>query len=277
MRMVIVNGLPRDRSADLYDSIAHDLRARGVDAVVVHGRGAVESAVRGCNLVFGNCVLPFTSAGGTRIYAGAALPRPASLRLLEEAGVPTMQWALAASRRDVRALFERWQVEHVLLKPSFTFGGRQVRVVRRHALWRLRWNREVDIFCREVNPDDGDVYKAELLAGRVLIAFKSASPPIRARRRQGILRGLAGAYGERRLWDPPADLASTLAAFSGRLAARGIGHVSVDLMRRPDGALAAIELNLSRVATWWTRQFPRFREQYAEALCDLATGATAPP
>jgi len=277
MRMAIVNGLPPDRSADLYDAIAYEVRARGVDAVVVHGRGAAESAVHGCDLVFSNCVLPLAAAGGTRIYAGAALPRPASLRLLEEAGVPTMQWALAASRREVRALFERWRVEHVLLKPSFTFGGRQVRVVRRHALWRLRWHREVDIFCREVNPEDGDVYKAELLAGRVLIAWKSESPPIRARRRQGILRGLAGAYGERRLWDPPHDLASTLTAFSSRLAARGIGHVSVDLMRRPDGAMAAIELNLSRVATWWTRQFPRFREQYAAALCDLATGATAPP
>ena len=44
-------------------------------------------------------------------------------------------------------------------------------------------------------------------------------------------------------------------------------------MRQADGSFVAIELNPRDVATWWTRQFPEFRERYARVLYDLAMTA----
>jgi len=170
----------------------------------------------------------------------------------------------------VRALFGAWRTDRVLLKPSFTYGGKGVRVFTRSAVWRLRWKPELDVFCPEINPDDGDVYKAELLNGRVLISWKSAAPPVRLFFQHGIHRGLRGAYGERSLWEPPANLTAKLEALSQRLTSDGLSHVSLDLMRRANGELVAIELNTSGVATWWTRQFSGFRDRYTDALYELA-------
>jgi hypothetical protein len=140
----------------------------------------------------------------------------AQLRLLEDFGVPTMEWTLAPTRRDVRALFSTWDTQRILLKPSFTYGGKGVRVFIRNAVWRLRWKRDLDVFCREVNPDDGNVYKPELLNGRVLISWKSGAPPIRTLFRGGIHRGLRGAYGERSLYELPSHLTNKLKAYCRR-------------------------------------------------------------
>jgi hypothetical protein len=60
------------------------------------------------DLVVSNIALPADLRAGLRVIAGRAMPRPASLRLLEEAGVATMTWTLAATRRDVRRLFDTW-------------------------------------------------------------------------------------------------------------------------------------------------------------------------
>jgi hypothetical protein len=270
-RLVLINGLRRETSEDLYEDVAARLRARGVDVAMIHGLdGSPPRLVEG-DLVVSNIALPDEFHAGARVIAGRAMPRPASLRLLEDAGVPTMTWALAATRPDVRRLFDAWKVERMLLKPSFTHQGRGVRVFARRAVWRIRWRPERDVFCREVNPADGDVYKAELFHGRLMISWTSAAPPIASFFRGGVHHGVRGAYGERRLYDLPAGLVERLCGFSRALMARGHGYVSVDLMRQPDGSFVAIELNPRDVATWWTRQFPEFRERYAAALYDLVS------
>jgi len=276
IRLALVNGLRLETSADLYEDIAGRLRARGIEVKLIQGLDGPASVFRDYDLVISNMDVSAAIAPGIPVYAGRAMSRPTSLRLLEMFGVPTMEWALAPTRREVRALFDAWNTERVLLKPSFTFGGKGVRVFTRGAVWRLRWRRELDVFCREVNPDEGDVYKAELFNGHVLISWKSAAPPIRAQFRRGIYRGLRGAYGARGLWDLPAGLAAKLETFSRGLAAEGLGHVSVDLMRRPDDNLIAIELNPRGVATWWTRQFPDFRDRYTDALYELAARHRSP-
>ena len=156
-----------------------------------------------------------------------------------------------------------------MLKPSFKYVGNDLVVFSRGGVLRLRWSRDVDVFCAEVNPDDGDVYKAELLNGRVLIAWKSASPPLRELFRRGMLRGVRGAYGDRSPCEFPPGVKVKLEVLSRVLTDNGLGHVSVDFMRRSDGELVAIELNPRGVATWWTRQFAHYRERYAEALYEL--------
>jgi len=269
-RVLLANGLRRETSADLYNDIAGRLRARGIEVEIIHAMDGAGQTFQGYDLLISNVVVPASMQAGMSTYAGRRVSRPTSLRLLAEFDVPTMEWSLARTRREVRALFDAWSTERVLLKPSFTYGGKGVRVFTRNAVWRLRWKRDVDVFCPEINPDDGDVYKAELLNGRVLISWKSAAPPIRMLFRHGLHRGIRGAYGERSLWELPSELTAKLEALSRRLTFEGMSHVSVDLMRRADGELIAIELNTGSVATWWTRQFSHFRNQYAEALFELA-------
>jgi hypothetical protein len=268
-RLVLINGLRRETSEDLYEDLAARVRARGVDVVLIHGLDQSRPRLGDGDLIVSNISLPSDLRASVRAVAGRAMARPISLKLLEDAGVPTMAWTLAANRREIHALFATWSVERLLLKPSFTHGGKGVRVFTKGWVWLIRWNRALDVFCREVNPEDGDVYKAELFNGRLTISWMSKAPPLRALFRRGVHRGVRGAYGERSLCELPATLVERLCAFSRSLTAQGIGYVSVDLMRQPDGTLVSIELNPRDVATWWTRQFSDFRERYASALYDL--------
>jgi hypothetical protein len=274
-RLVLVNGLRPETSVDLYEDVAARLRARHLDVTLLHGLDHSPDLVRPSDVLVSNIALPPAYRRGARVHAGRAMHRPTSLRLLEDAGVPTMTWSLAPTRRALRRLFDTWGDERVLLKASFSYGGRGVSVLSRGAAWHLRWNRELDVFCREVDPDDGDVYKVELFNGEVVISWMSKAPPIRTLFRRGILRGLRGAYGERSLFELPDEAAHRLRALSRGLTSQGLGYVSVDLMRRPDGELVAIELNPRDVATWWTRQFPHMRERYAQALYELVLETAA--
>ena len=269
MRLLIVNGLRRDSSEDLYQDLATRLQARGIAVDLQHRLDTGWPRLAAYDVVFSNDELAPELRAFTTCYGGRPISRPAALAMLSAAGVETMDWTLAHSRREVWRLFARWRVERLLLKPSFTFGGKDVCVFSRRGVWRLRWTSEADVFCREVNPDDGDVYKAELLNGRIVIAWRSLAPPLRTLVCGSFHRGVAGAYGTRELWEPPPALAARLAALSAALTAHGLGYLSVDLMQRSDGAFVAIELNPRGVATWWTRQFPAMRARYADALEDL--------
>jgi hypothetical protein len=210
---------------------------------------------------------------GRFVYGGIPMPRPTTLGWLEDAGVPTMAWATAANRAEVWRLFRRWDVDRLILKPSFTFGGKGVCVFGRRSVPRMRWNPEIDVICREVNPADGDVYKVELMAGAVLIGWVSESPPISELFADRRGHGIGGAYGDRSRWDPPEAVAQPLRAFSARMAEQGYAHMSVDLMRTRDGDFVAIELNSFSVAIWWTKQFDDFRERHADAIGRLALAA----
>lgn len=269
MRLALVNGLRSETSDDLYRDIAGRVRVRGINVDLLNAISHADVMSAGYDLVFGNMDVAVEASAALKVYAGRGMTRPESLRLLERAGIPTMKWSLARTRREVWALWGDWDAERLLLKPSFTRGGTGVSVFTREATRRVRWNGEIDVFCAEVNPEDGDVYKAELFNGRILIAWKSAAPPIRDTFRRGLCTGLRGAYGDRSLCELPAGLAAKLEDLSRHLTNDGLGHVSVDLMRRPDGQLVAIELNPRGVATWWTRQFEHFRARYADALCEL--------
>ena len=270
-RLVLINGLRRETSEDLYEDVAARVRARDVDVALIHGLYPPWPRLDGADVVVSNIALPPELRTGVRVLAGQAMPRPSSLGLLADAGVPLMTWTLAATRRDVRALFRTWEVDRLLLKPSFSHAGKGVRVFTRGSVWRIRWKPERDVFCREVNPDDGDVYKAELFNGRLTISWVSKAPPIGTYFRRGVFQGIRGAYGERSLCELPPALSERLCGLSRSLTRRGLGYVSVDLMRRADGSFVAIELNPRDVATWWTRQFPDFRARYADALDELVT------
>ena len=86
-------------------------------------------------------------------------------------------------RKDLRrgyddALADAQRSGYAEPDPTFDVTGRdaaQKIAVLASVAW-ARWRPERDVFCREVNPADGDVYKAELFHGRLMISWTSAAP-----------------------------------------------------------------------------------------------------
>ena len=76
----------------------------------------------------------------------------------------------------------------------------------------------------------------------------------------------------REVWEFTQAEKNALELLSTNLTAQGFGYVSVDLMRRPDGQLVAIELNTGNVTCWWSEGFPFVRERFAAALLNLVRG-----
>jgi hypothetical protein len=192
--------------------------------------------------------------------------RPDTLGWLHEAGLPVMRWSLAADHREVDRLFDAWRTDALLLKRSDTFGGTSVALFTRDRIAELEWDPQRDVFCPEVNPGDGDIYKLELFGSTLLLGWKSRVPPARERLRNGIVQGLYGAYGVRELFDWQESILRAARRSGQSLLDRGHGHISLDFMRNPAGGFEAIEVNLGNVAVWWTTQFPRFRQAYASAV-----------
>ena len=276
LRLLLVNTIDPE-AEELYEDVGSRLRARGLDVGVLHETPVPlpDHATPEWDVVVTNYRRADVRTIAPVVYGGVPTPRPTTLGWLEDAGGPTMAWATAARRSDVWRLFRRWDVHRLILKPSFSFGGNGVCVFGRRSVPRMRWNPELDVICREVDPTDGDVYKVELMAGSVLVSWVSASPPIRQLFADRRGHGIPGAYGERSLWDAPDAVTRPLRAFSARMAELGFGHMSVDLMRTPDGELVAIELNNFSVALWWTKQFEDFRARHAQAIHRLVLTAPA--
>jgi hypothetical protein len=146
----------------------------------------------------------------------------------------------------------------------------------------VTWDVTRDIVCREVNENDGRVFKAELFAGRLMIDYVLKKAPLRDRllanddtpdgyRRLAVYRDDRVAPDERHrgLVEFSDAEREELRRLSRELTQAGFGYVSVDLMRKPDGTLMVIELNTARVVTWWTERFPSTRERFGDALLEL--------
>lgn len=245
---------------------AEDLDVSGYDALVSHD--VVPAAVR--------AALP------GRVFGGRRWSRPDQLTWLAERGFPVMEWKLVASQAEGLALFDTWGVDRLMVKRSFLEGGAGWHVLTRNQSRYVTWDTSQDIVCREVNENDGRVFKAELFAGRVIIGYVLKKAPVRDRllanddapdgyRRLAVYRDDRIAPDERHrgLWEFSEAEREMLRRMSRELTQAGFGYVSVDLMQKPDGTLVAIEVNTARVVTWWTEQFAFTRERFAEALVEL--------
>jgi hypothetical protein len=202
---------------------------------------------------------------------------------LSQAGFPTMEWMLANSKVVALTLFNTWGVDKLIVKRSFTAGGAGFHVVTPEQAQVGDWDLSQDVICKEVNPNDGNTYKAELFNGHILISFVLKKQPLGARLLAGALdadgfRKLA-VYREalerpderhRELFEFPKADQEALSELSRKLTDMGLGYACVDLMRQPDGSFVAIELNLSGVTTWWTERVEEVRKRFADAVLALA-------
>jgi hypothetical protein len=59
----------------------------------------------------------------------------------------------------------------LIVKRSYVDGGLGVHVLTRNQSRYVTWDLANDIVCREVNEDEGRVFKAELFGGRIMIGY----------------------------------------------------------------------------------------------------------
>jgi hypothetical protein len=259
------------RAADMEADVRTGVRG---DALDVSGYGAVVS----------HDVVPAAvrAALPGRVFGGRRLSRPEELTWLAERGFPVMQWALVGSQAEGLALFDTWGVDRLVVKRSYVDGGAGWHVLTRNQARYVTWDMANDIVCREVNEGDGRVFKAELFGGRIVIGYVLKKAPLRDRllanddtpdgyRRLAVYRDDRIAPDERHrgLVEFSDAEREDLRRMGRELTQAGFGYGSVDLMRKADGTLVAIELNTAKVVTWWTERFGFTRERFAEALVDL--------
>jgi len=260
------------------------LRAAGFEADVRTGVKADDLDVSGYDALVSHDVVPAAvrNALPDRVLGGRRWSRPEQLTWLSERGFPVMEWKLVSSQAEGLALFDTWGVDRLIVKRSYVDGGAGWHVLTRNQARYVTWDTAKDIVCREVNEDDGRVFKVDLFGGRIMIGYVLKKAALRERllandetpdgyRRLAVYRDDRVAPDElhRGLVDFSEAEREELRRLSRELTQAGLGYVSVDLMRRADATLVAIELNTARVATWWTERFAFTRERFGEALVDL--------
>ncbi|MFN7138792.1 MAG: hypothetical protein ACK4UN_05600 [Limisphaerales bacterium] len=269
-----------------YQHAAQRLREHGYAVMIRTGVEADEVVQPGDMLISHNWVPEDVRAQlDDRCFGGKEQTRPEHLTLMASLGFPVMEWTTVASCEEALALCNSWDVERLILKRSFTGGGRGFHVLTPNQPSYCEWDFERDIICKEVNPNCGKVFKAELFAGKLMLGFVLKKEPLKDRllpndpcpagaRQLAVYREDNERPDERHraLWEfAPAEQAA-LEDLSATLTDLGFGYVSVDLMRRADGELVAIELNTGSVTTWWSEQFPFVRQRFASALLELVKG-----
>ena len=102
LRLLLLNGIDIE-SGDLYDDIGARLRARGLDVDVLHETPAPlpEGTEPPWDVAVTNYRREDVATHARVVFGGTPQPRPTTLGWLEDAGVATMDWATASSRRDV--------------------------------------------------------------------------------------------------------------------------------------------------------------------------------
>lgn len=247
------------------------LAERSVAAACMPSARGVDVDLSSYSMLVSRGALPDELRAKVRCFGGRRLSRIESLAYVRRAGMAQMDWAAAASLEDVEALFGEWETERLILKRSDSYKGRGLRIFSRQELEDLEWNPERDVFCAEVNREDGAVVKVECLAGHLLLTWLWRQPPIHTVIANGVIDEQAYLSGVR---VPDIELPEDVLAGArhcSALATRdGLGHISLDLMRSPDGQWRVIEMNSQEVAVWWTSQFETVRRSYAHALYLLA-------
>jgi len=268
MRVLLESCFDHPSARRLYGAVALGLRLRGVEVDVVRCRR--DEALAGYDFLVSHDLVDERTRGLPRrgCWGGLALSRPEGLEFLAAHGIAVMPWTRALDRAQVLELFDRWGAERLFLKRSGTRKGKGVWMFDRGHIAQVEWDPTADVFCPELDRGDGTVYKAEMFNGRILLEWRCLR---RAPAEE--FGGFASASGwlsaPRERFRLPADLRDALRRLSAALTARGVGYTSIDLMRRPDGALVAIEVNTAQVATWWSARYPQTLWRYAAAVAAL--------
>jgi len=269
MRIVMSDGHGRRYSEPLIAHVAAHLGKFGIEVERVRARKEPRQSYEEYAALIANTEFPFELRERLDCFGKSStnMPsRPETMEWLRDAGLPTMRWSLAGDHLELDRLFDVWKTDAILIKRSGSWGGTSVSMFSRERAAEIEWNPPTDLFCPEVNPHDGDVYKLEMFGRDLLLGWFSRVPSARTRMSGGKVDGIFGAYGRRALFDWSESILQPARKFGDFARDRGYGHISLDLMLNPDGEFEVIEVNLGNVAIWWTSQFRSFRRRYACAI-----------
>jgi hypothetical protein len=265
-----------------YQFAAQNLREAEIDSDIRTGVEADDLAGICDVLVSHNWIESARQRAGLRCYGGKNQTRPEHLTLLASLGFPTMEWTTVGDLDAALALFSTWGVDKLILKRSYTGNGTGFHVLTANQPTYTTWDFQKDVLCKEVNPTCGKVFKAELFGGKLMLGFVLKKEALGQRLiagdacPEGVRQLAAYRPGNQRpdlrhrdLWEFAPEEIAAMENLSVALTAQGFGYVSLDLMRRPDGQLVAIELNTGSVTTWWSEQFPIVRERFAATLLKM--------
>ena len=269
MRIVMSDGHGRRDSEPMIARVAAHLGKFGIEVERVRVRKEPRRPYEEYTALIANAEFPFELRERLDCFGKSStnMPsRPETMEWLRDAGLPTMRWSLAGDHLELDNLFDVWTTDAILIKRSGSWGGTSVSMFSRERAAEIEWNSSTDLFCPEVNPRDGDVYKLEMFGRDLLLGWFSRVPPARTRMSGGKVDGIFGAYGRRELFDWSESILQPARKFGEFARDRGYGHLSLDLMLNPDGEFEVIEVNLGNVAIWWTSQFRSFRRRYACAI-----------
>ncbi len=283
MKVILHSSVAAPSLIGRYRFTEQALREAGFEAEICTGRDFAHLSEPNDVLISHNWISEDTRAKAQgRCFGGKGLTRPEHLTLLASLGFPTMEWATVPNCEEAMKLCSSWGVDRLILKRSFTGGGHGFHVLTPGQPQYREWDYSRDVICKEVNPNSGNVFKAELFAGKLMLGFVLKKEPLQSRllpmnqnkdgTRQLATYRDAKARPDKRhreVWDFTDAENTALEALSTKLTAQGFGYVSVDLMRRPDGQLVAIELNTGNVTCWWSETFSFVRERFASALVNL--------
>lgn len=267
MRVLLEYCFDHDSARKLYNSIGRSLRRWGASVDVVRTVSGVD--VSAYDVLISHDFASDEVRGLPRLgcFGGRELTRPEGFNMLRELEVAIIPWALADDRAQVLELFDHWQAECLLVKRSGTCKGKGVSAFDRASVDRFEWDPIRDIFCPDVSARDGNVYRAELFNGRMILSFVSLGCPLRES-----FGGFAAEIPQsmnRRLHRFPTEVSESLQHLSRGLTKQGLGFSSVDMMRVANGTYLAIEINAGQVATWWSARYRRMHWRYARATRDL--------
>jgi hypothetical protein len=255
----------------IYGYIKEKLTAQGYRVTLVDRLRLGEGMEKTYHLLISHGVVSAEQRARIPLAFGGRMEDRATLLQLAQtrSDLSMMEWALCSSEAELRQLFGAWETDLIILKRSGTAKATGVTLVTPSDLDLVAWKPTQDIFCKEVDPKDGRIFKLEAFNGEITIGWMAEMKPIR-----NLLAGMdrtawKAGLGERRLFEFGEDLKASVARFSRYLTSQGYGYVSFDFMMDPAGQFRLIEFNTEFVATWWTANFRFVQERYAVGIGKL--------
>lgn len=247
-----------------FEEVASILREDGHEADVLHEVDIYRLPDISHDLVVSHVGFQPGWQPRTGWYGGQPMSRAESLRFLEDAGMPTMEWATAETRQDVAGLFATWETEWILMKRSSSYRRKGTTLLHHHHVGSIDWTPNADVFCRVIDLDDQEVYKTEIMAGEVVFISKATFPPLTPDL-AGTPLGEVTDFERIRVELPP-EVAERAASVSSTLMDQHYGYCGIDIMRHPNGEYVAIELNLGAVGLSFSSQFDDAPSAYADGI-----------
>lgn len=194
--------------------------------------------------------------------------RAGFLELANSLGVQVMDYSKAKTKEDVILLFDKWNEDRLLFKRSGKCNGEGCIIFGKDDIDKFKWNPEEDVFCPNINKNDGSIYKVEIFGGNIIYSWKSLKKSV-FERYSGYSNGLNKyiSRSTRSYWDPPTSLLEEIKGLCEYFSKDSL--VSFDFMLDEKGLYRLIEINNNYVAVSWSPKQSGWLNNCSNALNNI--------